>query len=167
MKRRINKSLKIVVSLLFFLWLFPHWMYSCAPEFPYAVFTYKYHPDFPLKNYAAGAIGIPQPTYARSYLVVAYRYLSGVSLNPGASATVRWRVYDGIKKSDTIPLPSSTSPAYLEIARYTDTRFSPPVIRRVDGQSSTGVLPRSRCKDASSPIACPRQRRLDGRWRCA
>ncbi len=90
MKRRINKSLKIVVSLLFFLWLFPHWMYSCGPYFPHAVFTYKYHPDFPLENYAAGTIGIPQPVYARSYLVIAYRYFSGVPLNAGEqSAAVR------------------------------------------------------------------------------
>jgi hypothetical protein len=81
LKSQMNRVFRIAVSVVFFLWLFPRWMYSCAPEFPYPVFTYKYHPDFPLQNYAAGAIGIPQPTYARSYLVVAYRYFSGVPLD--------------------------------------------------------------------------------------
>jgi outer membrane protein assembly factor BamB len=50
-----------------------------------------------------------------------------VWLNPGGSATIGWRVYDGIKSSTTIPLTAMTSPAYLEIVRYTDTRFTPPV----------------------------------------
>ena len=68
-----------------------------------------------------------------------------VSLNPGGSATIRWRVYDGIKASNTIPLPSSVSPAYLEIARYTDNRFTPPVtffstMTSTDGQTWSAVL---------------------------
>jgi hypothetical protein len=88
----MNKVLRIAVSVVFFLWLLPRWIYSCGPFFSYAVFTYKSHPDFPLKDYAAGAIGIPQPTYARSYLVVAYRYYSGVPLNTReqSAATQLW-----------------------------------------------------------------------------
>lgn len=34
-------------------------------------------PDFPIDRYVDGHLGILQPTYARSHLVVAYRYLSG------------------------------------------------------------------------------------------
>lgn len=41
---------------------------------------YAIHPDIPLAKYAQGNLGIVQPTFARSYLVPAYRYLSGVPL---------------------------------------------------------------------------------------
>jgi len=34
-------------------------------------------PDFPIDDYVDGKLGVLQPTYARSHLVVAYRYLSG------------------------------------------------------------------------------------------
>jgi len=50
-----------------------------------------------------------------------------VYLNPGGSATVQWRAYDGIKWTHPLPLTGTTSPAYLQIARYQDTRFTPPV----------------------------------------
>jgi hypothetical protein len=45
-------------------------------------FTYDCHPDLPLKKYAAGQLGILQPNFARSYLLVAYRYLSNEPLSP-------------------------------------------------------------------------------------
>jgi hypothetical protein len=48
-----------------------------APE---TYFTFTNHPDFPLKQFAAGDLGILQPGYARSYLLVAYRYLVGKPL---------------------------------------------------------------------------------------
>lgn len=54
---------------------------ACGPFDIDAVFTYKLHPDLPLSLYASGEIGIVQPTYARSYLVVAYRYLAGKPLS--------------------------------------------------------------------------------------
>lgn len=62
-----------------------------------------------------------------------------VFINPGGSATIRWRVNDGIKSSTTIPLASITSPAYLEIARYTDTRFTPAVTFFSAATSTDGV----------------------------
>jgi hypothetical protein len=46
-----------------------------------ALFSYSLHPDFPLSKYASGELGIVKPTFARSYLVVAYRYLTGKPLN--------------------------------------------------------------------------------------
>jgi hypothetical protein len=54
---------------------------SCGPFIERAVFTYSKHPDFPLARFAAGELGVLQPTYARSYLAVAYRYLTGSSLD--------------------------------------------------------------------------------------
>jgi tetratricopeptide (TPR) repeat protein len=51
---------------------------GCGPFLPDAIFTYAVHPDFPLVKFARGDLGILQPSYARSYLVIAYRYLAGV-----------------------------------------------------------------------------------------
>ncbi len=45
-----------------------------APE-PVSSFTL--YPDLPLDGFVSGKLGIIQPTYARSYLAVAYRYLNG------------------------------------------------------------------------------------------
>lgn len=43
-------------------------------------FTYTLHPDFPFSKFAGGQLGILQHTYARSYLIVAYRYLNNKPL---------------------------------------------------------------------------------------
>ena len=40
------------------------------------------HPDLPLTHFVGGRLGLLQKTFARSYLVVAFRYLSGVPLDP-------------------------------------------------------------------------------------
>jgi hypothetical protein len=61
---------------------------ACGPFFPQAIFTHKLHPDLPLENYARGELGILRRTYARSYLVVAYRYLTGKNLDRREQAAV-------------------------------------------------------------------------------
>ena len=53
---------------------------GCGPFLPDAIFTYAAHPDFPLVNFARGDLGVLQPSYARSYLVIAYRNLAGTPL---------------------------------------------------------------------------------------
>ena len=55
---------------------------ACAPDFLVAVFSYHRHPDFPRTEFIDGRLGVLQPTFARSYLVIAYRYLNGIGLNP-------------------------------------------------------------------------------------
>lgn len=67
--------------------------FACGPDLPYAVFTHPSHPDVPLEPFAAGQIGIVQPTWARSYLVVAYRWFSGTPLSADeqAGALRTWR----------------------------------------------------------------------------
>jgi hypothetical protein len=55
--------------------------FGCGPFFEQAIFTYSLHPDLPLTSFAQGQLGILQPTYARSYLYVAYRYLIGMGFN--------------------------------------------------------------------------------------
>lgn len=49
---------------------------ACAAELDGAVIISGLHPDHPLKLFAAGNIGIIQPGWAKSYLCVAYRYLT-------------------------------------------------------------------------------------------
>ncbi len=50
-----------------------------------------------------------------------------VLFNPGGSATISWRYNDGVVDgSTTLPLPSVTSPSYVEIVSYTDTALNPP-----------------------------------------
>ena len=49
---------------------------ACGPFSLDAIFTFTAHPEFPLEKFAAGEIGIVQPSFARSYLFVAYRHLS-------------------------------------------------------------------------------------------
>ncbi len=44
-------------------------------------FESRSFPDQPLDDFASGKLGLIQPTWARSYLVVAYRYLSGRPLD--------------------------------------------------------------------------------------
>lgn len=55
---------------------------ACGPDFYRAVFSYLRHPDLPRTEFIDGRLGVLQPTFARSYLVIAYRYLNGIGLNP-------------------------------------------------------------------------------------
>jgi hypothetical protein len=66
---------------------------SCGPMFDVAKFTFDTHPDLPLSNYAAGNLGIIKPSFARSYLTVAYRYLQGATIDTAAQKELvrMWR----------------------------------------------------------------------------
>ena len=55
---------------------------ACGPFTLEAIFVYTAHPAFPLQQFADGRIGVVQPSYARSYLYVAYRHLSGLNFTP-------------------------------------------------------------------------------------
>ncbi len=55
-------------------------VFACGPFNETVVFEYSDHPDPPFTKFALGELGIIRPTFARSYLIVAYRYLSGQPL---------------------------------------------------------------------------------------
>jgi len=78
----------MVLALIALFSINPLPVQACGPFFPQAVFTHKLHPDFPLDHYARGDLGILQKSYARSYLVVAYRYLTGANLDRLEQAAV-------------------------------------------------------------------------------
>ena len=71
----------LACALLAGLALPPSPVKACGPFFPLTVFIQKGHPDVPLEAYAAGNLGIVDRRYARSFLVVAYLYLSGRSFD--------------------------------------------------------------------------------------
>ena len=69
--------------------LFPPFTQACGPFFTDAIFVYSKHPDFPLEQFAAGKLGVVEPSWARSYLVAAYRDLSGAGLSPNEVAAFK------------------------------------------------------------------------------
>src|SRR5690242_2541809 len=80
MKRRTRSIIAALLSLSFLIAPAPP-AKACAPDLAYAILINGNHPDLPLKLFAGGNIGIVQPGWAKSYLVVAYRVLSGKPLN--------------------------------------------------------------------------------------
>jgi hypothetical protein len=81
MTKRSPKSLTFLLLVALLLLAAPRRLDACGPFFIEAVFTFNVHPDVPLDRFARGEIGVLQPTYARSYLVAAYRHLAGTGLN--------------------------------------------------------------------------------------
>ncbi|MFN2531273.1 MAG: hypothetical protein ABR555_08250 [Pyrinomonadaceae bacterium] len=54
---------------------------ACGPFTLEAIFIHTMHPAYPLERFAKGKLGVLQPTYARSYLYVAYRSLNDTPFN--------------------------------------------------------------------------------------
>src|SRR5271169_4561216 len=54
---------------------------SCGPFLPTAAFTFWRAPEDAAGRFARGQLGILQPGFPRFYLIIAYRYLTGVGLN--------------------------------------------------------------------------------------
>ena len=74
---KVVLALALILSVSFFL---PQPTQSCGPFFSDAIFVYSKHPDLPFENFASGKVGILETSWARSYLVAAYRNISGNSL---------------------------------------------------------------------------------------
>lgn len=74
MKRLFRFFFSLILLFTFFASLLP-----CGPAFVTPVFEYKFAPENPYENFAAGRIGILKPTYRRVVLFAAYRYLNGGS----------------------------------------------------------------------------------------
>lgn len=91
MRRRRLHS--IIAGLLAFVLFHTTSALACGPFMLSAVFVHTVHPDYPLERFAAGRIGVLQPTYARSYLYVAYRYLSGAGFTASEqeALTLLWK----------------------------------------------------------------------------
>lgn len=86
-KIAMRKIILLITLTLAMCYLTPT-LLSCGPSSRAAIFTYSIHPDFPLENFARGELGVLKRQYARSYLVVAYRYLNGEKLGPKEQRSV-------------------------------------------------------------------------------
>lgn len=87
-----KKSIRALVAVALIAvvsFLVPYRTEACGPFFTDAIFVYTVHPDFPLEKFAAGNLGVLQPGYARSYLVAAYRNLSGNALSANEAKGIK------------------------------------------------------------------------------
>ncbi len=55
---------------------------GCRASIGVGLGDYSRHPDLPRTGFIDGRLGVLAPTFARSYLVIAYRYLNGIEMNP-------------------------------------------------------------------------------------
>ncbi len=78
---KLRNSTLAVLLISSLLLLLPQPSRACGPFFTDTIFVYQKHPDFPLERFAQGQVGVLQTTYARSYLVAAYRNLIGEKLS--------------------------------------------------------------------------------------
>jgi TolA-binding protein len=93
------------------------WVQSCAdPGDPFDDFSK--HPDVPLEKFVQGELGVVEPTFARSYLVIAYRYASGVPLTEdekqAAIALLQDREIDPSKIYVDVPPNPAPANGYLQ-----------------------------------------------------
>ena len=79
--RVFNKTILLLLVISFLAMMLPRHTKACGPFFTDAIFVFERHPEFPLERFARGQIGVLQPSWARSYLVAAYRNLNGQPLS--------------------------------------------------------------------------------------
>lgn len=79
--KSLSRTVIAVVLISLLMVLLPRQTGACGPFFTNSIFVYSKHPDFPLERFATGQLGVLQPSYARSYLVAAYRNLINEKLS--------------------------------------------------------------------------------------
>ncbi len=77
----MKKTILLLAVISFISMTLPRPTQACGPFFSDAIFIFAKHPDFPLDRFGRGHLGVLQPSYARSYLVAAYRNLAGEALS--------------------------------------------------------------------------------------
>lgn len=103
MIRRQLKLFRLLAVMLAVL-IDPQVLFGCGPFAPEIIFTHTVHPDFPLERFAHGELGVLQSSYARSYLVAAYRHLNGIGLdaNEEKALVALWRERLGTSDEDSV-----------------------------------------------------------------
>jgi hypothetical protein len=87
--RGVSKALIALALFASASFLISYRTQACGPFFTDAIFVYSKHPDFPLESFANGKLGVLRPSYARSYLVAAYRNLSGDGLSANEAKGIK------------------------------------------------------------------------------
>ncbi len=104
--RRIIAFLALIGFVSF---LLPHSTQACGPFFTDAIFVYSKHPDFPLEQFAAGRLGVVEPSWARSYLVAAYRNLSGAGLSPNEASAIKAWIKKWLDARSKVPVLAASA----------------------------------------------------------
>jgi tetratricopeptide (TPR) repeat protein len=114
----LRRALPILACVCGTALLSAHPATACGPFFEYPAFTFATHPDFPLDPFAGGKLGILQPGYGTTYLVVAYRYLSGVGLDEASRRTAidTWKDHFNGASSEGEPPVKQWQRQRLEVA---------------------------------------------------
>ncbi|MBX3244984.1 MAG: hypothetical protein KF685_11050, partial [Acidobacteria bacterium] len=76
----MKKTIRLFSCLILLFALFANAL-PCGPAYVSPVFDVRRAPEFPYTDFAAGKIGIVKPTFSRSVLFAAYRYINGGSFN--------------------------------------------------------------------------------------
>jgi hypothetical protein len=76
----MKKSAKLL-SLLLLISCFGQSVMGCGPFVVEPLFSFTRHPDYPLRNYAGGKIGIVPSSYGRMSLFLFYRHLNDAPLS--------------------------------------------------------------------------------------
>ncbi len=72
----MKKTIRLLSCLFLLLALFANAL-PCGPGYVSPVFSVRFAPEFPYTGFAAGNLGIIKPTFDRSVLFAAYRYING------------------------------------------------------------------------------------------
>jgi hypothetical protein len=87
--RNVIVAALIIGQVLAIPFLLPQRTQACGPFFTDAIFVFSKHPDFPLDKFAAGKLGVISESWARSYLVAAYRSLAGDPLSDAEAKAIK------------------------------------------------------------------------------
>lgn len=134
----------IVITLVLALVIPPRSALACGPYFPVTIFIQTKHPDQPFEKYAAGELGVVQPSYSRSFLVVAYRYFSGGSFDPSEQEQLLalWAHHFQREEEWLKDKKKNAYQEWLE-ARYTYATGSKPAPLKEDEHAFAGYSPSS------------------------
>jgi len=105
-------------------------MFGCA-TMSIEEFSWSIHPNLPIEPFTRGKLGVIQSSFARSYLVIAYRYLSGHPLSKeesdAAASLINRRLGDdsGVGQADASAwlaerkkvMPDQKDPASIETTK--------------------------------------------------
>ena len=119
-----------------------------------AIFWYDQHPDLPLERFADGDLGILQPTYARSYLYVAYRLMEGAPLMPDEHEQTL--AYWSRKLERNAPAPSSGPEDYDQLRGSLEIPWQAPEAptgSAVDYSRSSEFVYYRQCTDDAFEVA--------------
>jgi hypothetical protein len=103
-----NPLKKIICAIAAGFFLTGHSASACGPDFESAVTINGKHPDLPLKLFAKGNLGVIQGSWAQSYMIVVYRYLSNAPLNSAEQQSIVQLWHQRLRKQNWARTPDDS-----------------------------------------------------------